>query len=104
MDDVKGLTRRQLLQRLGAVGGGAVVYQAVAGLGMTTSVEAQTPLKIRQGVGRNRHVAILGAGVGGLATAYELLRGRSGDRCTILEANPKEGGRSLTLRHGDVLT
>ena len=104
MDETRGLTRRQLLRRLGAAGGGTAIYHAVAGLGMTTSLEAQTPLAVQRGVGKDRHVVILGAGVGGLATAYELLRGRSGFRVTILEANPRAGGRSLTLRHGDTFT
>lgn len=103
MERDKGLTRRQLLQGLGAVGGGTAVYQAMAGLGVTTSLQAQTPLDIRPGIGADEHVVILGAGVAGLSTAYELLKGDSGHRCTILEANPKVGGRSLTLRHGDVL-
>jgi monoamine oxidase len=102
MGKSKGLTRRQVLQGLGAVGGGTAVYQAMAGLGMTTSLAAQ-PLEIRAGIGANKHVVILGAGVAGLATAWELLKGKSDYRCTILEANARVGGRSLTLRHGDVL-
>ena len=104
MSESKGLTRRELLRRLGATSGGVAVFQAMAGLGMVMSADAQTPLNIRRGIGQGRRVAILGAGVAGLATAWELLRGQSGYRCTILEANPREGGRSLTLRHGDVLT
>jgi putative NAD(P)-binding protein len=98
----KGLTRRQLLQGFGAVGGGSAVYRAMAGLGMTTSLETQ-PLDIRPGVGADKHVVILGAGVAGLATAYELLKAKSGYTYTILEANAKVGGRSLTLRPGDKL-
>lgn len=103
MDDANGLTRRQLLHRIGAFGAGTLIYQAGAGLGLTSSLEAQTP-EVQRGIGRNKHVVILGAGVAGLATAWELLRRGSGFRVTILEANPREGGRSLTLRPGDAFT
>ncbi|MCM3886155.1 FAD-dependent oxidoreductase [Frankia sp. R82] len=46
-------------------------------------------------------VAVLGAGVGGLAAAYEL--GRLGYRVTVLEASDRAGGRNRTARSGDVL-
>ena len=51
---------------------------------------------------------ILGGGVSGLTTAYELLKERRGMRqrynVTILEASNRLGGRSLTLRNGDTFT
>jgi monoamine oxidase len=47
---------------------------------------------------------ILGAGVGGLTTAYELLFHRTGMQVTILEAQNRTGGRCLSLRTGDTLT
>lgn len=47
---------------------------------------------------------VLGAGVAGLATAYELLAQRSGMEVTVLEALNRTGGRCLTLRTGDTLT
>ncbi len=43
-----------------------------------------------------QHVAILGAGMAGLAAAHELKRG--GHRVTILEAQARVGGRVQTLR------
>jgi monoamine oxidase len=52
-----------------------------------------------------RHVVILGAGISGLAAAYYLLRHDNVNfRVTILEANNRAGGRSLTLRDGDRFT
>ena len=50
--------------------------------------------------GRGQLVAILGAGVSGLTAAYEL--DRAGYDVVILEAQRRAGGRSLTLRRGDV--
>jgi monoamine oxidase len=47
-------------------------------------------------------VVILGGGVAGLATAYEL--GKAGYDCTVLEARSRAGGRNLTVRGGTVET
>jgi len=52
-------------------------------------------------------VVIVGAGIGGLTVAYDLLKqneGREADkqfRVTVLEAMGRVGGRSITLRPGD---
>lgn len=51
-----------------------------------------------------KHVVVIGSGVGGLTTAYELLAGNSDVRVTVLEARDRTGGRCLTLRTGDTLT
>ena len=48
-------------------------------------------------------VAIIGAGVGGLNCARELKLADPSLSVCILEARAKIGGRSLTLRAGDVL-
>src|SRR5437762_6151010 len=50
-----------------------------------------------------KHVVVIGSGVGGLTTAYELLAHNSDVRVTILEARDRTGGRCLTLRTGDTL-
>jgi monoamine oxidase len=51
-----------------------------------------------------KHVVIIGSGVGGLTTAYELLSRNSTLSVTILEARDRTGGRCLSLRTGDTLT
>src|SRR5437588_7515530 len=51
-----------------------------------------------------KHVVVIGSGVGGLATAYELLAHNSDVEVTVLEARDRTGGRCLTLRTGDTLT
>jgi len=51
-----------------------------------------------------KHVVIIGSGVGGLTTAYELLANNSDVKVTVLEARDRTGGRCLTLRTGDTLT
>ena len=51
-----------------------------------------------------KHVVIIGSGVGGLTTAYELLSRNSNIKVTVLEARDRTGGRCLSLRTGDTLT
>ncbi|WP_103887427.1 flavin monoamine oxidase family protein [Actinacidiphila yanglinensis] len=47
-------------------------------------------------------VVVLGGGIAGLATAYEL--GKAGYDCTILEAQNRPGGRNFTVRGGTTTT
>src|SRR6185503_14178395 len=49
--------------------------------------------------GRGRKVVILGAGISGLVSAYEL--GRAGWNVTVLEARDRIGGRVWSIRGGD---
>ena len=51
-----------------------------------------------EGSGEGREVLILGAGLAGMASAYEL--GKLGYRCTILEARGRAGGRCWSVRKG----
>lgn len=50
------------------------------------------------GDGQGKRVLILGAGLAGMAAAYEL--GKLGYRCTILEARERAGGRCWSVRKG----
>ena len=49
-------------------------------------------------------VVVIGSGVGGLTTAYELLHRNSDISVTVLEARDRTGGRCLSLRTGDTFT
>ncbi len=62
------------------------------------------PCMIERDSLNGKHVVIIGSGVGGLATAYELLAHNSDVKVTVLEARDRTGGRCLTLRTGDTLT
>lgn len=94
------ITRRKLLERIGAVGGLGATYMAMEALGLT----APTPLHAENfalptGSGKGRSVVILGAGIAGLVCAYELQR--AGYRVSVLEARDRIGGRVWTIRGGD---
>ena len=96
------MTKRGFLQALGAVAGAEAVYRAMQAFGLmgTGSAHAAAP-DLPAGAGAGRTVAILGAGISGMAAAYEL--SKAGFRCVVLEATERAGGRNLTVRHGDML-
>ncbi len=103
MKTEKGMTRRQVFARLGQIGGTALMIQGMSALGFMSSASARMGgaktgiLARNSGVGKS--VAIIGAGVSGFTSAYELTQ--AGYDVTILEANNRMGGRSLTVRTGD---
>lgn len=98
----ENLTRRRFLQMVGAAGGSAAVYETMVALGLLRTPEAWAgPPKLPEGIGTGKSVVVLGAGVGGLAAAYELQKAKY--KVTVLEAQDRTGGRSYTVRNGDVI-
>src|SRR3954464_10600772 len=94
------LTRRGFLERLGAVGGYSAVYLGMEAMGLLNAPPASAqPFALPPGSGHGRKVAILGAGIAGLVSAYELRR--AGWDVTILEARDRIGGRVWSVRGGD---
>ncbi len=94
------LTRRSFLERLGAVGGYSAVYLGMEAMGLLNAPPASAePFALPSGSGHGRRVAILGAGIAGLVSAYELKR--AGWDVTLLEARDRIGGRVWTIRRGD---
>jgi monoamine oxidase len=93
------LTRRALLEEIGKAGGLGAAYLAMEALGLAfpTPVGAENFAVPR--VAGAPSVVILGAGIAGLISAYELQR--AGYRVTVLEARNRVGGRSWTIRGGD---
>jgi monoamine oxidase len=97
-----GWTRRRFLTRIGQVGGASALYETMVAMGLVNLPPAWAgPPRMDPGHGRGRSVLILGAGIGGLTTAYNLLR--AGYRCRILEATARAGGRNHTARRGSTV-
>ena len=96
------MSKRGFLQAVGAAAGVGAVYRSMEALGLagTGAAHAATP-RLPRGSGEGRSVAILGAGIAGMAAAHEL--SKAGYRCTILEASGRAGGRNLTARAGDAI-
>ena len=95
-----GLTRREALSSIAAVGGEQAVKDALAVLGLGPSSHRRPqPLQLKEGLGQGTRVLVLGAGIAGLVTALEL--SRAGFDVQVLEARDRVGGRTWTLRQGD---
>ncbi|HVS96502.1 MAG TPA: flavin monoamine oxidase family protein [Puia sp.] len=91
---MKSISRREFLQRTGVLAGGA--YPAMIAMGLLPAAPAYPWHP--EGSGEGTEVLILGAGLAGMAAAYEL--GKLGYRCTILEARDRAGGRCWSVRKG----
>src|SRR3954447_15401978 len=99
-ESVMALTRRALLERIGSVGGLGAAYLTMEAMGLAVPTPAGAEnFSLRRTSGNGRSVVILGAGIAGLVSAYELQR--AGYHVTVLEARERIGGRSWTIRGGD---
>ena len=92
------VSRRSFIRRLAAVGGLGLAFAAMRGLGHASDAHAQAPPTLPPGHGAGVHVAVLGAGIAGLALTYQLER--AGFRVTLMEARDRLGGRNWTVRNG----
>jgi monoamine oxidase len=92
-----GMSRRGFIERLGGVGGTALVLAGMSALGFGIEAKAYEPPTLAGG-GKGKKIIILGSGVAGLTSAYELAG--AGYDVTVLEARDRVGGRSYTARKG----
>jgi len=94
------LTRRALLEHVGRVGGVGAAYLAMEALGLAIPTPAGAEnFRLPSASDKGRSVVILGGGIAGLVSAYELTR--AGYRVTVLEARDRIGGRAWSIRNGD---
>jgi len=94
-----GCTRREFLMRVGSAGGYSAAFLTMQHLGlMAVPAAGATPLALEGGSGKGTKVVILGGGIAGLVSAYEM--GKAGYSCTVLEARERPGGRNWTVRNG----
>ena len=97
------LTRRDFLQRVGRAGGYSAAFLVMQGMGlMATTAGQEVAPAADKGPGKGVKVVVLGGGIAGLVSAYELRA--LGYDCTILESRARPGGRNWTVRGGDQVT
>ena len=70
-------------------------------MGLNATLAAATLPDLAPHAGKATKVAILGGGIAGLVSAYEL--GKTGFECTVLEARERPGGRNWTIRDGTTI-
>lgn len=93
-------TRRQFLYFLAGLGGAGAVHHGLVTLGLMPTSKARAFIpNYPPNLGRGKKAIVIGAGVTGLCAAYNLVN--SGFTVKVVEANPRCGGRSLTVRPGD---
>lgn len=94
------ISRRSLIELVARIAGPATAYSALNEMGLLTTPTAYAaPPQLAPGSGNGKRVAILGAGIAGLAAAYRL--SQAGYQCRLLEARARAGGRVWTVRGGD---
>lgn len=93
-------SRRRFLHLVGVIAGSAAAYDVALGLDLfPSSVKTGRPEIAQLRTGIKKSVIVLGAGLGGLVSAYEL--SRRGYDVRVFEASHRVGGRVWTVRGGD---
>jgi monoamine oxidase len=92
-------TRRNFLTQVGRAGGFGATYLIMQSLGLLPIPPSRASvLRLPETLGKGKSVVILGAGIAGLVSAWEL--SKAGYSCVILEARGRAGGRNWTIRNG----
>lgn len=106
-----GDSRRTFLRNVGITGGAGAMFATMGALGLAPTAQAagREPAFRAPSEGdfsltgrAAAKVVVVGGGIAGLATAYEL--GKAGYDVTVLEARGRTGGRNFTVRGGDSTT
>ncbi len=92
------MTRRDLISRVARVAGYSAGFLAMRSMDLLETPGEAEPLDLQPHVGRGTKIAILGGGIAGLVSAYELRK--AGFECSVLEARDRPGGRNWTVRGG----
>jgi monoamine oxidase len=91
-------SRREFLTQVGQAGGFAGAFVTMRALGLMPIEPSASTLSLAPNAGAGVRVVILGGGIAGLVSAYEM--SKVGFVCTVLEARSRPGGRNWTVRNG----
>lgn len=93
--------RREFIGRIAEVAGFGAAFAAMRALGLAAEPVYGAPLRLKP-AGTNTRVVILGAGIAGLVSAWELRK--AGYQATVLEARHRVGGCNWSIRRGHEVT
>jgi len=92
-------TRRDFIRRVGQAGGFTGAFATMQSLGLLQSTALASPMPdLAPDFGKGTKIVILGGGIAGLVSAYEM--SKAAFDCTVLEARERPGGRNWTVRDG----
>ena len=96
------ISRREFVSRIAHAGGYGAAFMAMHSLGLLGTIESEQrkDFPLPASAGRGTKVIILGAGIAGLVSAYEMRRAGFLIAAMVLEARDRPGGRNWTLRGG----
>ena len=93
------MTRRELIWRAAGTGGYTAAFMLMRAMGLLAEPAKSAPaFQLPPEAGKRKKVVILGAGIAGLVSAWELRK--AGFDCTLLEARNRPGGRNWSIRRG----
>src|SRR5687767_13599834 len=93
------LTRRDFLHGVARAGGYSATFAVMQSIGLLPAAPAEaSTVTLPRELGKGTRIVILGGGMAGLVSAYELEK--AGFECTVLEARDRPGGRNWTIRNG----
>src|ERR1700693_437021 len=86
------ISRREFIGRIAQAGGYGAAFMTMHSLGLLGMVETEQrkDFPLPPSTGRGTKVIILGAGIAGLVSAYEMRRARV--ECTVLEGREGSAG------------
>lgn len=98
-----GATRRDMILGFARIAGAGGAMAAMQALGLVADAGTYYGPPAKPGsAGKGKSVVVLGAGISGLVSAWELRK--AGFNVTVLEARKRPGGRVWTVRGGDTMT
>jgi monoamine oxidase len=92
-------TKREFILGMARAGGVSAAFLGMQALGLAAAETPDHPFALSPAAERGVRVVILGGGISGLVTAWEL--GKAGYDCTVLEPRGRVGGRNWSIRGGD---